>query len=63
MTEAAKAIAEDPQTMDSLAEDIASEMEDELEDNQEIRKQIVDAAMANPEFKKKIAVKLTEELS
>ena len=62
MAEVAKAIVEDPETMDDLAGDIAGKLEDELDDNPELRKQIVDAAVANPEFKKRLATKLTEDL-
>ncbi len=63
MAEVAKAMVEDPKAMDDLAEDIADKLEDELEDNAELRKQIVDAAVANPEFKKRIVKKLADELS
>ena len=59
----AKAIVDDPEAMDDLADDIADKLEDELEDNPELRKQIIDAAVANPEFKKRIVKKLADELS
>ena len=49
MTEVAKAIVEDPEAMDNLADDIADKLEDELEDNPELRRQIVDAAVVNPD--------------
>ena len=62
MGEVAKAIVEDPDTLDELAEDIASKLEDELDNNSALRAMIVDAAVANPEFKKKVAGKITEEL-
>ena len=63
MAEVAKAIVEDPKAMDDLADDIADKLEDELEDNPELRRQIVDAAVVNPEFKKRIVKKLADELS
>ena len=63
MAVVAAASVEDPDTMDDLANDIADKLEDELEDNPELRSQIVDAAVSNPEFKKKIAAKLADELS
>ena len=63
MAEVATALVEDPATMDQLADDIADKLEDELEDNPEFRKQIIDAAVASPEFKKKIVAKLADELS
>jgi len=63
MAEVAKAIVQDPEAMDNLADDIADKLEDELGDNPELRKQIVDAGVANPEFKKRIVKKLADELS
>ena len=63
MTEVAKAIVEDPEAMDNLADDIGDKLEDELEDNPELRRQIVDAAVVNPDFKKRIVMKLADELS
>ncbi len=63
MAEVAEALVEDPATMNQLVDDIAGKLQDELEDNPEIRKQIVDAAVALPEFKRKIATKLADELS
>ncbi len=63
MAEVAKAIVDDPKAMDDLADDIADKLEDELEDSPELRRQIVDAAAANPEFKKRMVKKLADELS
>ena len=63
MGQVAKAIVEDPETMDSLADDIADKLQDQLEDDPDMRRQIVDAAVANPEFKRKIVAKLTDDLS
>ena len=63
MAEVATALVENPTTMDQLADDIADKMEDELEDNPDLRKQIIDAAVASPEFRKKIVAKLAGELS
>ncbi len=63
MADIAKTLVEDPEAMDSLADDIADKLEDELEDNPELRRQIVDAAVTNPEFKKRIVKKLADELS
>ncbi len=58
-----KAAAEDPKTVDSLAGDIADKLSDELEDDPEIRQQIVDAAIASPEFKKRVVRKIVEDLN
>ena len=63
IAEVAKAIVEDPEAMDDLTDDIADKLEDELEDSPELRRQIVNAAVANPEFKKRIVKKLADELS
>ncbi len=63
MAEIATALVEDPTTMDQLADDIADKLEDELEDNPDMRALIVDAAIAGPEFRKRIVTKLAEQLS
>ena len=63
LAEVAKAIVEDPEAMDDLADDIVDNLGDELEDNLELRRQILDAAVTNPEFKKKIIAKLANEPS
>lgn len=62
MTEIAKAMTDDPETLDSLADDIADKLSDELEDDPELRQKIVEGALASPEFKKKVIRKLVEEL-
>ncbi len=59
----AKAAVEDPETMDSLAGDIADKLSDELEDDPEIRQKIIQYAIASPEFKKRVVRKLVEDLS
>ena len=58
-----KAAAEDPDTVDSLAGDIADKLSDELEHDPEIRQKIVTHAMASPEFKKIVVRKIVEDLS
>ena len=63
MADIAKTLVEDPEAMDNLAEDIADKLGDELGDNPELRKQIVDAAVESPEFKKRIVKKLADDLS
>ena len=63
MTEVARALVEDPATMEQLADDIADKLGDELDNNPEMRKQIVDAAVGSPEFKKKVVAKLAEDLT
>ena len=58
----AKAVAEDPSALDDLAEDVADELEDELEDDPEFKKQLLDAAMASPEFKQKVVREIMDDL-
>ena len=63
MTEIAKAVVEDPTTMEDLAGDLADKLSDELEDDPELRRHIVEAAVASPDFKKRIVRKLVEDMS
>ena len=63
MGDIAKAVVEVPEAMDDLAEDIADELSDLMEDDPELRRKIVEAAIASPDFKKKIVSKLVEEIS
>ena len=58
-----KASAPDGMIPFDLADDIASKIQDELEDNEEWGATLVSAAMASPEFKKKVVSKLAEELA
>ena len=48
--------------MNSLADDIADKLQDALEDDPEMRKRIVEAAVANPAFKSRIVSKLVDDL-
>ena len=61
MSEMAKAVVETPEVMDSLADEIADELEDEIENATEFRRHIVSAAMADPAFRKRLAMKLIED--
>ena len=63
ITDVAKGLVEDPDTMDSLVSDIADKLEDELDNNTALRQKIVDAAVANEQFRKKVVAKLAGELS
>lgn len=63
MSELTKAIIEDPEAMDDLAGDIADELSDELEDDTQLKAKVIEAAVASPEFKKRIIKKLVEEIS
>ena len=62
MGEVVQAIVSDPNTMDDLAGDIADKLENQMEDSVELRRQIVDAVVNNPEFKRKIVEKLAEDI-
>ena len=57
-----KAVIEDPEAMDDLAEDIADKLSDELEEDPELMRKVVEAAMASPEFKKRVIKELVEDL-
>ncbi len=63
MAEVAGALVQDPKTMDQLVDEIAGKLQDELEDNPDVRQQIISAAVASTEFKKKIVSKLADDLS
>ena len=60
--EVVKALVEHPKAMANLADDIADKLEDVLEDDPELKKRIVDAAMTKEEFKNKIIGTLVHEL-
>ncbi len=62
MSEIANALVDDPAAMEALADDIADELDDELEDDPEFKKRIIEAAMANPQFKKKLVSKLIADM-
>lgn len=59
----AKGLVEDPDTMEALASDIADKLEDEMDNSPALRQKIIDAAVANEDFKKKVVAKLADELS
>ena len=63
INDVAKGLVEDPDTMDSLVSDIADKLEDEMDNNPALRQKIIDAAVANDEFRKKVVAKLADELS
>ena len=63
MDEVVKAMVEDSSVLDNLADDIADKLQDALEDDPDMRKRIVQAAVTNEVFKRKIVNKLVEDLS
>ena len=63
ISDVAKGLVEDPDTMDALVTDIADKLEDEMDNSPALRQKIVDAAVANEQFRKKVVAKLAAELS
>ncbi len=57
-----KRVARDPEAMDDLAKQVGDKLGDVLEEDPNFKKKIIDAALASPEFKKRIVVKLIKEL-
>ncbi len=62
MDEIVKKVVEDPKVLDGLADDIADELSDYLEDDPTIRQKIIDAAMQSEDFKKRIVAAVRDEL-
>ena len=58
MDQIVKSVMEDPVTLDRLAEEIADELSDVLEDYPSFRTKIIESAMGNKTFTKRIAEKL-----
>ncbi len=59
--EIAKGVMEDPSALDDLAEDIADELSDVLEDDPDFRAKIIQSAMGNEAFKNRLVKKLVAE--
>ena len=57
------ALVNDPNVLQELAEDVADELEDLLEEDPTFRKKIVDEAISNPEFKKSVIQQLITEMA
>ena len=62
MDEIVSGLVEDPNTMDQLADDIADKMQDALEDDSDMRRRLVNAAVSNDVFKRKLIAKLIDML-
>ena len=62
MEEIVSGLVEDSNTMDQLAEDAADKLQDVLEDDSEMRRRLVNAAVASDVFKRKLIAKLIEGL-
>lgn len=57
-----KKIVEDPEVLDDLAEDIGEEIAEYLEHDPKIRQKIINAALASPDFKKRIVKEVVDEI-
>lgn len=62
MDQVVTGLMEDSKTMETLASDIADKLQDKLEDDPELRKRLVGAAITNEAFKKRLIDKLISEL-
>ena len=62
MSQVVSGLVEDSATMDSLADEIADKVQDSLENDSNLRQQLVGAAMSNDAFKRKLVDKLIQEL-
>ncbi len=57
-----KRVVDDPEVLDDLAEEIADEMSDYLEDDPVIKQKIINAALGNADFKKRLVRELVDEI-
>ncbi len=60
--EIAKGVMEDSEALSDLAETIADELSDVLEDDPEFRAKIIQSAMGNNAFRARLVKKLAEEI-
>ena len=58
-----KSVLENPAALKNLADDIADELSDVLEDDPDFRSKIIQAAMGNEAFKSRLVRKLAEEVA
>ena len=62
-SEIVKRVVSNKETLDKLAEDIADDLSDAIENYPTIKKQIVAAAMRDPRFKERVVRALVSEMS
>lgn len=60
--EIVKKVVNDPEALGELAEDVADQMADCLEDDPAIRQRILKGAFASSEFKKRVVEELIDEI-
>jgi hypothetical protein len=56
------AVAQDPAGLEDLAKEVADKLSDALEDDATVRQSILQAAVNNPEFKRKVIQKIIQEM-
>jgi len=61
--QAVETMVEDPDAMDDLAGDIADKLSDLIEDDQGMRRRILDAAVASEDFRKRVVKELIEKIT
>ena len=61
--EITKTVLENPSALNALADDVAGELSDVLEDDPDFRSKIIQAAMGNETFKSRLVKKLAEEVA
>ncbi len=63
MDQVVTGLVENSQTMDTLAGDMASKIQDAMENDTDLRQRLINAAIANEAFRNKLVRKLIDELS
>ena len=62
MAQVVSGLVEDSATMDTLADDIADKVQAALEGDTELRHRLINAAISNEAFKRRVVDKLISEL-
>jgi len=60
--EVVKEILEDPEALDDLADKVAEEIADHLENDSVIKQKVIEAAIGNPDFRKRVVKELVDEI-
>jgi len=63
MDQVVTGLVADSATMDTLADDIADKVQDALEGDSDLRNRLINAAISNEAFKRRLVDKLISELS
>jgi len=62
VNEVVKKVVDDPEVLDGLAEEVADEISDYLEDDPAIRQKIINAAIGSADFRKRVVRELVDEI-